>query len=67
MTHHDNLESIGFILNQPTKVKLNDLMNDDLCLSDFCVFVGGPVGKNSIHYIHKTKIDIKFNLMFAAN
>ena len=52
LTHHDNSESIGLILNQPSKIKLNEVF--DVIKNDtFKFFIGGPVGKNSIQYIHK--------------
>ncbi len=51
LTHHTTDESIGLVLNQPTKIHLNEILND-IPLSDFPVYIGGPVEKNSIHFIH---------------
>jgi putative transcriptional regulator len=51
LTHHDEQESIGLILNQPTKTNLNEILND-IPLSDFPVYIGGPVEKQSLHFIH---------------
>ena len=51
ITHHSNEESIGLILNQPTKINLNQII-DNLPKADFPVYIGGPVEKNSIHFIH---------------
>jgi len=51
ITHHNDEESIGLILNQPTKINLNEILND-IPLSDFPVYIGGPVAKQSLHFIH---------------
>ena len=51
LTHHDDEESIGLILNQPTKINLNEILND-IPLSDFPVYIGGPVEKQSLLFIH---------------
>jgi len=51
LTHHNNEESIGLILNQPTKINLNEILND-IPLNDFPVYIGGPVAKQSLHFIH---------------
>ena len=51
LTHHSDEESIGLVLNQPTKIHLNEILNN-IPLSDFPVYIGGPVEKNSIHFIH---------------
>ena len=49
--HHCTEESIGIILNQPTKVKLNEIFNE-LPVKNLPVYIGGPVEKNSIQFIH---------------
>ena len=51
ITHHNCEETIGLIINNPSKIKLYEII-DDLPKSDFPVYIGGPVAKNSIHYIH---------------
>ena len=51
LTHHNDEESIGLILNKPTKINLNKILND-IPLSDFPVSIGGPVEKNAIQFIH---------------
>ena len=51
LTHHNNEESIGLIINRPTKVKLNEIINN-IPLGDFPIYVGGPVEKKSLHFIH---------------
>ena len=49
--HHDNNESLGLILNQGTKIKLNELLND-IPPMDLPVYIGGPVERKSIQFIH---------------
>ena len=49
--YHDISESIGLILNQPTNIKLNEIING-LPLDNFQVYLGGPVENNTIHFIH---------------
>ena len=51
ITHHNNEESIGLVLNQGTKIKLNEILND-IPLNDFPVYIGGPVERNAIQFIH---------------
>lgn len=52
ITHHSNEETIGLIINKPSKIMLHEIIND-LPDSNFPVYVGGPVAKNSIHFIHQ--------------
>ena len=51
LTHHNDEESIGLVLNQPTTINLNEIISN-FPLSDFPVYIGGPVGKNAIQFIH---------------
>ena len=51
ITHHCINESVGLILNQKTKINLNELI-DDIPSSNFPVYIGGPVEKNAIQFIH---------------
>jgi len=51
ITYHSTNESIGLILNQPTNIYLHEILND-IPLNDFPIYIGGPVEKNSIHFIH---------------
>ena len=50
ITHHNFEETVGLVINNPSKIQLHDII-DDLPESDFPVYLGGPVAKNSIHYI----------------
>mgnify|MGYP001363275921 CR=1 FL=1 len=58
ITYHSVEESIGFVLNQATSIQLNELL-DDIRIADFPVYIGGPVERSSIHYIHTLGKQIK--------
>lgn len=52
LTEHTEKEgAVGFILNKPIKVKINDLI-DDFPEIDSTVHFGGPVAPETLHYIH---------------
>ena len=51
LTHHSNEESLGIILNQPTKIYLHEIL-DNIPISNFPIYIGGPVEKKSLHFIH---------------
>ena len=51
LTHHDQEESIGLILNHPTKINLHEILNN-VPINDLPVYIGGPVEKQSLHFIH---------------
>ncbi len=52
LTEHSSTEgSVGFILNKPIKVKINELVGDFPEI-DAPVYFGGPVAKETLHYIH---------------
>ena len=51
ITYHSTDESIGLILNQPTQIYLHEILNN-IPLNNFPIYIGGPVAKNSIHFIH---------------
>ena len=46
LTEHNETESIGFILNQPTKIGINDLIDEFPSFNAF-VYIGGPVQKDT--------------------
>lgn len=51
ITHHNEEESIGLILNHPTKINLNEILNN-IPLNDLPIYIGGPLEKKSLHFIH---------------
>ena len=52
ITYLSSNESIGLVLNQPTNIYLHEILND-IPLNNLPIHIGGPVEKNSIHFIHK--------------
>ena len=48
---HNKNESVGFVLNQPTKIKVHHLI-ENFPKSSFPIYIGGPVEKQSLHFIH---------------
>lgn len=51
LTEHKKEGSLGFILNQPLNITINDTLKDFL-LFDAPIFMGGPVQTDSLFYIH---------------
>lgn len=51
LTEHNKEGSVGFILNQPLDVKLNDIIND-FPKVDVNVYLGGPVEAQNLFYLH---------------
>ena len=51
LTDYHPTGSIGFILNKPINMKVNDLLANFPKI-DSDVFFGGPVATDTIHYLH---------------
>ena len=51
LTEHSDAGSVGFVLNKPVDLSVNDVLNDFPQL-DAEISIGGPVNTNTIHYIH---------------
>ncbi len=52
ITEHDDIEgSIGFVLNKPIDIAINDII-DDFPETNASLSLGGPVNTNTLHYIH---------------
>ena len=72
LTDHNETESIGFSLNQPTKLVINDLI-DDFPSFNAHVYIGGPVQKDTLHFIHSLgnlidgSINVGENLYWSGN
>lgn len=49
--HTNDEGTVGFIINKPLAITMNELV-EDFPEIDGSVFYGGPVSTNTIHYIH---------------
>lgn len=57
ITEHNEKEgTLGYILNKPIEVPIEDLFPDFPTFDAKC-FIGGPVNPDTIHYLH-TRIDL---------
>jgi len=54
--HNDKDGTIGYILNKPVKIKINELFPDFPEFQAQC-FLGGPVSPETVHYLHN-RIDL---------
>jgi putative transcriptional regulator len=51
LTEHKKEGTLGFILNQPLNININDTLKD-FPVFDAPIFMGGPVQTDSLFYIH---------------
>ncbi len=51
ITEHSEEGTVGFVLNKPVNMKVNEIVADFPKL-DAMVSLGGPVQTNTLHYIH---------------
>jgi len=52
ITEHQEEGTVGFILNQRSTLILSDLI-PELGEADFPVYIGGPVGTDTVHFMHR--------------
>ena len=52
ITEHRPDGTVGFILNKPVKIELNELITQIKSEERFGVYYGGPVATDTVHYIH---------------
>lgn len=52
LTEYSEAGAMGFILNHESEFHLGEILSD-LPYSELPVFVGGPVGKDTLHFIHR--------------
>jgi putative transcriptional regulator len=72
LTEHNNEGSIGFVLNKPIDLKVQDVVQD---FPEFDAFmsIGGPVNTNTIHFIHTLgdsipeSINVRDNIYWGGN
>lgn len=51
LTEHNNEGSVGFVLNKPVNLNLNEIITE-FPPFDCKISIGGPVSTSSVHYIH---------------
>src|SRR5512133_902906 len=51
ITEHNEEVTVGFVLNKPINMKVNEVMTDFPAVNSI-VSLGGPVQTNTLHYIH---------------
>jgi len=51
LTEHNDLSTVGFILNKPLSFTVNDLVPEIDC--QFTVYQGGPVEQDNLYFVHK--------------
>jgi putative transcriptional regulator len=51
ITEHNDEGTIGFVLNKPVDVNINEVI-DNFPKINIDVLLGGPVSTNTLHYIH---------------
>jgi putative transcriptional regulator len=51
LCEHNDDGSFGFVMNKPSILKLNEVV-EDMHFSDV-VFVGGPVQQDTLHFLHR--------------
>lgn len=66
MTDHDNKGSMGFVLNKPTDIILNNLFSQIKINQDIRIYLGGPVGNDKLFFLH-TLGDILPNALHIHN
>lgn len=52
LCEHNQEGSLGFVLNKPSTLKLEDAL-DEVAGFDKTLYTGGPVQMNTLHFIHK--------------
>lgn len=64
ITEHNEKGTIGFIINKPIEIKLKDAVGE-LPPIDSLLHLGGPVARETLHFIHTEgkKIDGSFEFM----
>lgn len=68
---HNEEGSFGFVLNKPSLLKLNEVM-EEIGSLDSLVFMGGPVQQDTLHFINRTvsvtsAVDIVDNVYWGGD
>ncbi len=63
LCEHNDEGSFGFVINKPSILKLNEVMEETHNLND-TVFVGGPVQQDTLHFLHRnTSVENAVNII----
>lgn len=52
LCEHSETGSLGFVVNQETNLFLGDVLEENV-YEDIPLFLGGPVEKNTLHFLHR--------------
>jgi putative transcriptional regulator len=71
LCEHNEDGSFGFVLNKPSILKVNEVM-EDIVAFDNIVYVGGPVQQDTLHFIHRNTqienaVEIGTNVYWGGN
>ncbi len=72
ITEHSEEGTIGFVLNKPIEVKLNEVLQDFPVLNAG-ISLGGPVNTNTIHFLHTlggnipNSVEVKNNIYWGGD
>jgi putative transcriptional regulator len=72
LTEHNEKGSVGFVLNKPVDLNVQDVIQDFPEI-DAGISIGGPVNTNTIHYIHTLgdkipdSIKVKDNIFWGGD
>ncbi|MEZ4916311.1 MAG: YqgE/AlgH family protein [Chitinophagales bacterium] len=64
--HNREEGSFGFILNKPTTYKLADFV-DNLSAIDNTIYYGGPVGNDTLYFLHDNSLELEGALKITDN
>lgn len=72
LTEHSDEGSVGFVLNKPVDLKLQEVIND-FPPFEAVISIGGPVNTNTVHYLHilgdkiPESVHIKDNIFWGGS
>ena len=66
LTEHTKEGSVGFVLNKPVDLAVNDVLSDFPEIETE-ISIGGPVNTNTVHYIHTVGMDIPNSVQVLDN
>ncbi len=66
LTEHNEDGSMGFVLNNPVSLKLNELLKGFPAF-DANISVGGPVATDTIQFIHSAKVKLSNSIEIRPN